>query len=123
MRVISNIHIIEDNGILDHTIIADIALLKDHGILYHTVDDTSTGYQAVTHLGTGIIFCGRQVIHLGIYVRILLEEIVSHICFQEVHIGAVVIIHRCDISPVFLDLVSIDSLQILVTDKDISYEI
>ena len=35
MRVISNIHIIEDNGILDHTIIADIALLKDHGILYH----------------------------------------------------------------------------------------
>ena len=40
MRVISNIHIIEDNGILDHTIIADIALLKDHGILYHTVDDT-----------------------------------------------------------------------------------
>ena len=123
MRVISNVNVIEDNGIFDHTIIANITLLEDHGVLYHTVDNTSAGYQAVTHLRTGVVFCGRQIIHLGIYIRILLEEVISHIRFQEVHICAVVILHRCDISPVILDLISVDSLQILVTDQNISYEI
>ena len=123
MRVISNIYVIEDNGILDHTIIANIALFENDGILYHTIHDTSAGYQAVAHLGTGIVFCGRQIVYLGIYIRILFEEVISHICFQEIHVGTVIIVYRCDISPVILDLISVDSLQILVADQNISYKI
>ena len=123
MCVISNVYIIEDNGILDHAVVTNIALFKDDGILYYTVDDTSTGYQTVAYLGTGIVFCGGQIIHLGIYIRILFEEIISDICLQEIHIGAVVIFYRSDVSPIILDLISIDSLQILVTDQNVSYEI
>ena len=123
MRVISNIYVIEDNGILDHTIIANIALFENDGILYHTIHDTSAGYQAVAHLGTGIVFCGGQIVYLGIYIRILLEEVISHICFQEIHVGTVIIVYRCNISPVILDLISVDSLQILIADQNISYKI
>ena len=43
MRVISNIYVIEDNGILNHTILPDKYLLEQDRILHLAVDDASAG--------------------------------------------------------------------------------
>ena len=45
--IISNIDIIQNDGILDIAVVADVSFLKDHRIFYLTVHDTSAGDQAV----------------------------------------------------------------------------
>ena len=47
VRIVSEIHIIEDDGIFDHTVISDKDFLEDHRILNRAVDDAPAPHKAV----------------------------------------------------------------------------
>ena len=79
ISIVTDINIIQDNGILNGTITSNKYFLKDDGVLYSTIDDTSAGDQAILDLCTYILFCRRKIIYLGVDIRILTEEIVSDI--------------------------------------------
>ena len=123
MCIISNIDIIQNDGILDIAVVADVSFLKDHRIFYLTVHNTSAGDQAVPDACSHIILGRRQIINPGINIRILLEEIIPDLRMKEIHVRLKVIIHGSDITPVFFDLVTVDTLHILITDQNIFHEI
>src|SRR5699024_1112585 len=108
---------------LDGTVVANVNIFEQYGVLHLTVDDTAGRNDTVTDVGAGIIFCRRQVVYLGIYVRILFEEVVPDILFEEIHVGPVIRIHSGDVAPVSIQLISVDLADIFVTDKDVFYEI
>jgi len=123
VRIIPNINIIENNRILDVTVISNVRFFKNHGVFYCSIDNGSTRHQTVTDLCTRIIFCRRKIIHLGINIRILFKEIISCFRLQEIHIGFKIIINRSNVSPVIRKLVSVDFLHILITDQNILHKI
>ena len=49
--------------------------------------------KAVSHNSARIVLCRRKIVDLGINIRILLEEIISHFRLQEIHVGLIVGIH------------------------------
>lgn len=79
ISVVADIYIIQNDGIFDDAVIADIALLENNGVFHSAVDNTSAGDQAVSHIGACVVFGRGQIVHLGINIRILLEEIIAHI--------------------------------------------
>ena len=77
-------------------------------------------YQTVLDDRTRIIFCRRQVCSpWNKYSGSLLEEIVPDFRFQEIHVSLIIGIYRGNIAPVVFYLITVDLLQILVTDQDI----
>ena len=53
----------------------------------------------------------------------LTEEVITNILLQEIHIGLEVRINRTDISPVRIQLICINLLYVLVTNKNVIYKI
>ena len=76
MRVIPDIDIIQNDGILDIAVVTNVGLLEDYRIFYLAVHDTAAGNQAVFDLRAHVIFGRGQVVHLGIDIRILLKEVI-----------------------------------------------
>lgn len=60
ISIVTDINIIQDNGILNGTITSNKYFLKDDGVLYRTIDDTSAGDQAILDLCTYIVFAGGR---------------------------------------------------------------
>ena len=81
--VVTDVHVIQNDGIPDGTVVADVAGLKHHGILHYSVYDAAAGYQAVMDRGSRIELCGRQIVHLGVDIGQFPEEIVPHFGFEE----------------------------------------
>ncbi len=71
----------------------------------------------------GLYLAGGTSAILELIVRILIEEVVPDFRFQEIHICLIIRLYRCDIAPVVIDLISVDALQVFVTDQNILYEI
>jgi len=59
VRVIADVYVIQNNGILDVTVVSDKGFLEDYGILYRAVDNTAAGNQAVLNLRSNIILRRR----------------------------------------------------------------
>ena len=114
--IVTDINIIQNDGVFDHTVLSDKYLLKQDGILHSAVDDTAAGKKTVVHLAARIVFCRRKVIHLGVNLWSLAEEEVSYIRLEEIHIGAIIILHTRDIAPVILQLVTKDPFHTLVAN-------
>ena len=72
---------------------------------------------------TRIIFCRRQICHLGINTWKLLKEIVPDFRFEEIHVCLIIGIDRGNIAPVVFYLITVYLFQILVSDQDIRYKI
>ena len=123
MCIVPDIHIVEDNGVLDVTVVADEGSLEYYGVLNGSVDDTSTGDKAVLNVDPHVILSRRKIYNLGVDSRILSEEVLSYLGLEEIHVGSVVVLNRCDVVPVILDLVSVDALHILVSYQDVPYEV
>ena len=87
MCVVADIYVIQDNRILDVAVIADKGFFENNGILHRSVDDAAAGNQAVGYLYADVVLRGRKVVHLGIDIRILTEEIVPDLRLQEIHVG------------------------------------
>ena len=121
MCIIPQIHIVQDYGILNYTIVSNKYILKQNGILNHSVYNTAAGDQTVLHHCARVVFGWRKVIDLGLDSRLLLEEIVADLRLQEIHVGLIIGFHSGNIAPVAVDLVAIDSLQILVANENIYY--
>ena len=83
MCVIPDIHIIQNDGVFDIAVVSNIGLSEQNGILYHTIDDGSAGNKAVLYTGTYIILGRRQVLCLGIDIRVLLKEVIPDLCFRK----------------------------------------
>ena len=77
--VITDIYIIQNDGVFYVTIASNIGFFEDHGIFNRAVHNTAAGYQAVFDLRAHVIFGRRQIVHLGVNIRVLLKEI-SLIC-------------------------------------------
>ncbi len=60
ISIVTDINIIQDNGILNGTITSNKYFLKDDGVLYRTIDDTSAGDQAILDLCTYIVFLPEE---------------------------------------------------------------
>ena len=54
--------------------------------------------------------------------RILSEEVISYLRFEEIHVGSVIRIYGSNVAPVGIDLVSVNPLQVFVTDYNILYK-
>ena len=52
-----------------------------------------------------------------------MEEIIADLRFQEIHVCLIIRFHTGDIAPVIFQFVSVNLLQILVTDQDICNKI
>ena len=52
-----------------------------------------------------------------------MEEIISNLRLQEIHIGGKIIFYGSDIAPVFLNFIAIDPFLILIADQDILDEV
>ena len=79
--VVTQIYIIENNGISDHAVISNEYFLKQYRILHRAIDDTAAGNQTVLHISSCIIFCRRKILNLGINIRVIVQKMLSHICF------------------------------------------
>lgn len=77
--VVPYVYVIQDNGVLDDAIVSDIAFLEYHGILHGAVYDTAAGYQAVLDIRTHVVLGRRKVVHLGVNIGVLFEEIIAHL--------------------------------------------
>ena len=64
VAIVSDMDVVQYNGILDHAIVSDICLFKYNGIFNHTVYDTSAAHQRVLNLGPDVILCRRQIVNL-----------------------------------------------------------
>ena len=116
VSVVAYVNIIQNNGVLYVTAASNKRLLKDDGVLDPAVYKSSAGKQTVLHVGTHIKLCRRQIIYLGINIRILSEEIISGLSLQEIHVRVKIVIDACNIAPVILQLISINPLHILITN-------
>ena len=58
-----------------------------------------------------------MIIHLGVNIRILLEEEVAYLRTKEIHIGPEIVVHRRDIAPIIGHLVTADALHIFVAHQ------
>ena len=123
MCIISKVYIIENYRVFDYTVIAYKYITEQNRILYGSVDNTSTGYQAVLYSCTRIIFCRWHVCNFGLDCRFLFKEIITDLWFQEIHICLIISLCSRDVIPVGIDLISINSLQILISDENIIYKI
>ena len=117
--IISDIYVVENDGILNHAVLSNEYFLKQNGILHLAVDDTTAGNQAIVHFGANIVLRRRQIIHLGINLRLILEKVLAHLRLKEIHISLILGLHRRDVVPVFLHLVAINLLHVLVANQDI----
>ena len=123
MRIISKIYVIKDHRVFDHTVISYKYITEQNRVLHGSVDDTSAGYQTVLHSCTRIVLSRRYICDLGLDRRLLFEEIVPDFRFQEIHVCLIISLCSRDIIPVVIDLISVNPLQIFVTDKNIIYKI
>ena len=88
MCVVADIYVIQDNRILDVAVIADKGFLK--------ITESSTVPLTMQPLEIRLLdtftptlyFAGRKVVHLGIDIRILTEEIVPDLRLQESMLAA-----------------------------------
>src|SRR5699024_9712965 len=117
--IISHIYVVEDHRVSDHTAVAYKYILEQYGILHYSIDDTATGNQAVLYYCAGIIFRRRQIVYFCLNGRFLLEEIIPDLRFQKIHIRPVIRFRCGNITPVGIDLITVDPFQILITDEDI----
>ena len=74
------------------------------------------GYKRIFHCTARIVFCRRKIVDLGVDARILAEEVISYLRFQEIHVGSVIGIYGSNVAPVGIDLVSVNPFQVFVTD-------
>ena len=123
VRVIADVHIVEDDGILDGYVVSDVHLLEENGVLDDAVDDAAGSDEAVAHRSVRVVFGGRKVVHLGVHVRILAEEVVADVAVQEIHVGAEVVFHGCDVAPVAFHHIGADALAGLVAHQDAAHEV
>ena len=72
------------------TVISNEYFLKQYRILHRAIDDTAAGNQTILYIGSCIIFCRRKILNLGINIRVIVQKMLSHICFQEIHVGLVI---------------------------------
>lgn len=122
--VVTDINIVQDDGILDHAVVSYICFLEQNRVLYGSVDDGSAGDETVLNQGARIVFCRRKIIHLGVYVRIFLEEVVAVLpVLMKSMLVFVVGIYGSNVAPVGIQLVCVDTLQVLVTYQDIAYKV
>ena len=75
--VVADVHIVQDDRILDGHVVADVNLLEENRVLHDTVDDAARSDQTVFHDRVRIVLCRRKVIHLGIDIRVLAEEVIN----------------------------------------------
>ena len=76
MRIVSDVNIIQNNRIFNYTVtFLQIPVLNSDRILYCSVYNTSACDQAVLDFCSHIVFCRSKVIHLGVDIRLLMEEI------------------------------------------------
>ena len=97
--IITKINIIHNNGISNHAVVSDKCFLEQDGILHCSIDNASAGNETVLHIRSRIIFGRRKVADLGIYRRILFEEVIPHFRFQKIHICMIVGLRCRDIAP------------------------
>ena len=81
--IVTDVNIVQNDRILDHAIVSHICFLKQNRVLYSSVDDGTAGDETVFNQGTRIVFCRRKIIHLGVYIRIFLEEVVAYFRFKK----------------------------------------
>ena len=74
IRIVPEIHVVQNYGILYHTIVADKRFLKQDGILHRTIDYTSTCYNAVFNCCARVILRRGQIADFGINLRQLLDR-------------------------------------------------
>ena len=77
--IVTDVDIVQDYGVPDDGIISDVAGLEKYRVFNGSVDDASAGYKSISHLCSGVVLSGRKIVHLGIDIRILLEEIVPYL--------------------------------------------
>jgi hypothetical protein len=83
MCIIPQIYIIQNYGIFNYAIISNINIFKQDRILNHSVYNTSTGNQRILNICARIVFSRWKIINLGLNCRLLFEEVVTDLRFQE----------------------------------------
>ena len=79
IAVVSNMNVIQNDGVLNDAVITYINLLEQYGVFYRTVDDTTAGDKAVVCHCFAVVLCRRKVLHLCLNAGLLAEEIVPNL--------------------------------------------
>ena len=58
VRVVPKIHIVQNDGILDHTIVSYKYLFENDGIFHCAINNTSASHKAVFTTAPGLYFAG-----------------------------------------------------------------
>ena len=89
-HVISQINVVKNHRIPDHTVVADIDILEQYRILDRTINNASTRNKTILYDRSRIIFCRWQIVDLCLDRRFLSEKVIPDLRLQKCHIGSII---------------------------------
>ena len=74
MRIVSNIGILHDNAVFQHSALTDLNAAEDHTVFDLSIDDAAICDQRIANLGREAVFDRHLIAYLGEYRFICREQ-------------------------------------------------